>query len=239
MKTFVIGDIHGAYKALLQCLERSKFDYEKDTLICLGDVADGWSEVPECIDELMKIKNLIYILGNHDIWFRDWFETGAQPLIWTEQGGQATLDAYIKRRPDCWKEHEEFIKKGHYKYIDTENRIFVHGGFLRGVEIDSQTWQTFVWDRSLAEKVPCGYDNPHFKIREFKEVFLGHTPVNSFPSFQTKYNIPLNTPINAGNVWLLDTGGGWEGKVTIMDVDTHEYWQSDICADLYPNEHGR
>ena len=28
MKTFVIGDIHGGYKALVQCLERSKFDYE-------------------------------------------------------------------------------------------------------------------------------------------------------------------------------------------------------------------
>ena len=38
MKTFVIGDIHGAYKALLQCFERSGFDYEKDHLIVLGDV---------------------------------------------------------------------------------------------------------------------------------------------------------------------------------------------------------
>jgi len=49
MKTFVIGDIHGAYKALIQCLKRSKFDYDRDRLICLGDVVDGYPETKECI----------------------------------------------------------------------------------------------------------------------------------------------------------------------------------------------
>ena len=33
MKTYAIGDIHGAYKALIQCFERSKFDYKNDCLI--------------------------------------------------------------------------------------------------------------------------------------------------------------------------------------------------------------
>ncbi len=47
-KTFVIGDIHGAYRALRQCLERSTFDFEKDRLICLGDVCDGWPETKAC-----------------------------------------------------------------------------------------------------------------------------------------------------------------------------------------------
>lgn len=34
----VMGDIHGAHKALQQCLERSAFDRNKDTLIpdCLA-----------------------------------------------------------------------------------------------------------------------------------------------------------------------------------------------------------
>jgi len=45
-RTLVIGDIHGAYKALVQCLERSGFDKEKDTLITIGDVCDGWHETP-------------------------------------------------------------------------------------------------------------------------------------------------------------------------------------------------
>lgn len=46
-------------------------------------------------------------------------------------------------------------------------------------------------------------------------------------------------PVKALNVYNLDTGGGWEGKVTIMDVDTKGYWQSDLVKELYPNEKGR
>ena len=44
MKTYAIGDIHGAYKALIQCFERSKFDYKNDRLIVMGDVCDGYPE---------------------------------------------------------------------------------------------------------------------------------------------------------------------------------------------------
>lgn len=55
-RTFAMGDIHGAHKALVQCLERCNFNNEIDTLIQLGDVADGWSETYECVEELLKIK---------------------------------------------------------------------------------------------------------------------------------------------------------------------------------------
>ena len=74
--TFVIGDIHGSYRALLQCLEKSRFNYQNDTLICLGDVADGWPETSQAIEELLRIENLIYVMGNHDFWAVDWMETG-------------------------------------------------------------------------------------------------------------------------------------------------------------------
>ncbi len=35
------------------------------------------------------------------------------------------------------------------------------------------------------------------------------------------------------------TGGGYEGRLTIMDIDTKEFWQSDNMKSLYPNERGR
>ena len=40
LRTFVIGDIHGAHKALIQCFERSGFDHSSDRLISLGDACD-------------------------------------------------------------------------------------------------------------------------------------------------------------------------------------------------------
>ena len=62
-RTLAIGDIHGGHRAMMQCLERSEFNYKKDRLISLGDGADGWSGVVECIEELHKIKNLFILLG--------------------------------------------------------------------------------------------------------------------------------------------------------------------------------
>ena len=58
-RTLVLGDMHGAKEALLQVLSLSKFDNELDRLIFLGDVADGWHEVPECVDiqELVGMVN--------------------------------------------------------------------------------------------------------------------------------------------------------------------------------------
>jgi serine/threonine protein phosphatase 1 len=44
-----------------------------------------------------------------------------------------------------------------------------------------------------------------------------------------------NKPLHLGNLWALDQGAGWGGKLTLMDVNTHEYWQSDPVSTLYPD----
>lgn len=91
MKTFVIGDIHGTYRALIQCFERSGFDYSRDRLIVLGDVCDGYPEVREVFDELLSIEHLRLLMGNHDVWALDWAQYGLRPQIWTSQGGDRTI----------------------------------------------------------------------------------------------------------------------------------------------------
>ena len=75
-RLWVIGDIHGAHRALQQCLQRSGFNREQDHLISLGDVSDGWPETRAVIDKLLKVKNLVHVLGNHDFWTLEWMETG-------------------------------------------------------------------------------------------------------------------------------------------------------------------
>jgi len=100
MKTFVIGDLHGGHKALLQVLERSGFDYENDKLISLGDIADGWTDVVECFDTLLSLKNFVMVRGNHDQWLKKWLQKGEQPDLWVKQGGQNTLASHL--RPYCF-----------------------------------------------------------------------------------------------------------------------------------------
>ncbi len=238
MRTFAIGDIHGAYRALMQCLNRANFDKKKDRLICLGDVADGWSEVVPCIEELLKIKNLVYIIGNHDAWLIDWLARGKSPYIWTSQGGGASIKSYLSLPDDLrgrvMRRHIKFFRKGVYYFVDEDNRLYVHGGFNYNQPIDETSDYDKTWDRDLY--ITVGYrtkaaKSSEYLVKDYKEVFIGHTTTS-------RYDPKLN-PVNFENLWNLDQGAGWEGKLTIMDVVTKEYWQSDIVKDLYPEEKGR
>jgi serine/threonine protein phosphatase 1 len=68
-RTFVLGDVHGAYRALVQVFERSGFNRRKDRLICLGDVADRNPEVAECFTELLKLT--LMDVDTHEYWQSD------------------------------------------------------------------------------------------------------------------------------------------------------------------------
>ena len=94
MTTYVMGDIHGGHKALLQCLQRSGFDYDRDILIQLGDIADGFDEVFACVEELLTIRHLVAIKGNHDDWLQTFIRTSFHPQYWS-QGGEGTLRSYL------------------------------------------------------------------------------------------------------------------------------------------------
>ena len=232
MKTFAIGDIHGAHKALVQCLERSGFNYAKDILIVLGDVVDGWSETPFCIEELLKIRNMIYIWGNHDWWANKWLQSGWTHPVWESQGGDATKESYIQNG-DLLVKHRDFFKVARFYHID-DNRLFVHGGIpprLIQKSIRDQEPNDLMWDRELYLKARWKhYRNPDFKYGDYSEIFLGHT---------STVNVGDREPFKYCNIWNLDQGGGWEGKLSIMDVDTHEYWQSDIVGHIYKGIRGR
>jgi len=242
-RTFCMADIHGNFKALKQCLERSGFDKENDTLIQLGDVADGWSEVSECVEELLSLTNLIAIRGNHDVWAYDWFKYGMTPILWTQQGGRQTMESYVRTGLLVDQHHRDFWNDQIDYYIDEQNRLFIHAGWDYRYE---GSWEKLVnekvnagtiakechWDRSLIAGARSAFglkNNPsgRFKpLEQFKEIYIGHTADNTGPK-------------QYGNLWNLDSGAGWHGKLTIMDIDTKEFWQSDDAKSLYPNELGR
>lgn len=230
MKRFVIGDIHGGHKALVQCLNRSKFDPDKDLLISLGDICDGWPEVNRVIDELLRIKNLKVILGNHDEWTLRWMKDGWSGDIWTSQGGLATMESYERDRTRVPETHKRLLESATL-FMEIDNKLFVHGGINPGMELTKQDPELLMWDRDLLnDAIRVAKKTPEHRYGNWNDIFVGHTT--------TEINKTLK-PILACNVWALDTGGGWSGKLTIMDIDSHEYWQSDLVPDLYPHIPGR
>jgi len=240
MRTLVIADMHGAHKALLQCLERSKFNNETDQLICLGDTSDGWSEVPECFDELLKIKNLIYIIGNHDEWLRLWLKFGHNPINWLSQGGQATVNAYIRvmkdKGTDSLRSHEAFLDKALPYYHDEQNRVFVHGGFSWHTPLEENSRKDMMWDRHMYSTAWMWHlKGNKDSFKDYNEIYIGHTSTCYSYGKQTASYVPLKL----SNLWAMDQGAGYEGKLSIMDIDTKEFFQSDLVFSLYPNNKGR
>ena len=223
-RVFVIGDIHGAYRALRQCLERSAFNYENDHLICLGDVADGWPETRASIDELLRIKKLTYILGNHDWWTLQWMLTGKTEELWFSQGGKATIDSYDHPIPT---DHIALLSDAPLHYLHG-NKLFVHAGIDPLMPLEKQDKGTFLWDRTLATRALSLYPNSAGEqLSIYDEIYIGHTPV------------PFPNPIKSVGVWLMDTGAGWSGVLSMMDIDTKEMFISDPVPQLYPGVEGR
>ena len=238
VRKIVTGDIHGSFKALKQCLERSKFDYENDILICLGDTCDGYPETNKCFEELVKIKNLVYVIGNHDCWFYKWIVLGNKFKkedrqsydAWYYQGGKATIKSYDRNNSNVPKKVKNLLSmiKGKYYYLDDKNRLFVHGGVDLSKPLIDNTIETFIWDRSIIDKArELRADNEiygtDFKLEPYKEIYVGHTDISNISK----------VPLRIVNLICMDTGCGWSGCLTFMDIDTKQYWQSDKTEILY------
>lgn len=221
MKTFVIGDIHGNIEALNQCLKRSNIDFDKDTLITLGDFADGYDYTFDCIEKILEIKNRIDIKGNHDIWLEEFLQYGRTPSIWLQNGGKTSIKSYENRSEEDKDNHLKFLRGQHYYYVDDENRAFVHGGYTSPDGLGNDDLYDYTWDRDLWDIALSGNVSQTIPkiLRHYSRVFIGHT--------STVYRNKTDLPLYKSNVWNIDNGGGGGGKLTIMDVDTEEYWQSD------------
>lgn len=224
MNRFVIGDIHGAHRALQQCLGRAGFDYQADLLIALGDVCDGWPETRQAVDELLKIKNLKFILGNHDYLALQWMQYGIQHEEWLDQGGLATLHSY---NAIAIEEHKNFFERA-LPYLVMDNKLFVHAGFNPLKRIEEQSVELLLWDRNLA-RIAIDFYNKGIEapLTVYSEVYVGHTP------------IALGKPLQACGIWLMDTGAGWSGVLSLMNIDTKEVFTSDPVPLLYPGVTGR
>ncbi len=239
-RTLVIGDIHGAYKALEQALLRAKVR-DEDTLIFLGDYVDGWSESAKVIDLLISLKqqqDCVFMLGNHDAWTREWLNARDASPVWLKYGGQSTVDSYSGFVQEDMDRHIDFYNTLQNFYIDAKNNLYIHAGFSSMHGPTSETyssnynWDRTLWEMALAMDVRIKKDSELYpkRLKLFKEIFIGHTPT---------INYDVDVPMNAVNVWNIDTGAAFTGKVSVMDIDTKEYWQSDGVRTLYPNERGR
>ena len=81
-----------------------------------------------------------------------------------------------------------------------------------------------MWDRTL-----WNLRHNLKKIDPYKEIYVGHTSIYNFS----------HRPLRYANIWFMDTGAGWEGVLSMMDIDSKEIFQSEVVSELYPGVIGR
>lgn len=239
-RKLVIGDIHGGLRALIQVLERASAT-EQDTLVFLGDYVDGWTESAQVIEFVMALADhqpCVFIKGNHDVWLENWLRTGDADSKWLFHGGRSTVESYETFDGDSKSRHLNFLEQMQLFDIDEMNRLFIHAGFtsMHGPQQEFYS-SNFGWDRTLWE-VASTMDRRVEKhsllfpkrLKLFHEIFIGHTPT-------LYYNVDV--PMKGCNVWNIDTGAAFKGRLTVLNSDTKEFWQSDPVMDLYPGQTGR
>lgn len=240
MRTFVFGDIHGGYKALVQLVEKLNLT-STDKLIFLGDYVDGWSEAAQVVEYLLELEKkfqCIFILGNHDLWAGRWLNLGASNPVWEEHGGRETKASYQNTGLLVEPSHKEFFNRLKEYYIDEENRLFIHAGYssIHGVTKEEYASNYYfdrtLWEMAVSMNPEIKPDDPDYpkRLKHYKEIYVGHTPTTNFG---------FDTPMHKANIWNIDTGAGFKGPLSCIELNTKEIFQSDEVWKLYPNEKGR
>ncbi|MCW3124677.1 MAG: hypothetical protein JWO03_335 [Bacteroidetes bacterium] len=238
--TYVIGDIHGALRALKQLMERVN-PLKNDKLIFLGDYVDGWSESAQVIEYLIQLQKeyeCIFIKGNHDAWCEKWLENRLPDEMWLKNSGSSTVMSYSFVPEQEKEQHLAFLRNTKMYETDGQNRLFIHAGYTSMHGPSHETYSTnYYWDRTLWEMAVCmdkrvAKDSKLYpkRLLLYKEIFIGHTPTLHYD---------IDVPMQGCNIWNIDTGAGFSGKLTAMNIDNKEFWQSDTCESLYPAEKGR
>jgi serine/threonine protein phosphatase 1 len=244
-RRLVVGDVHGARKALDQALERAAFDPAQDELVFLGDLVDGWPDSAAVLDFVGSLPHWQLVLGNHDIWALHWLAGKGVVPAWLGYGGWATIHSLVRAAggtpsrsvpalPEAIRLHYLAILRQAKPYIVIDDDLFVHAGVDRSRSLLMQDEQTLFWERKIVLEAlngeggfpPVPISTRKLRVLEFRRIFVGHTQV-TFDNFR---------PVFRDGVWLLDQGAGWDGKLTVMDIATEEYWQSDLVSSLYPQE---
>lgn len=228
MRTFILGDVHGAYRALQCVLNKVEFEYNVDKLIFIGDIADGWGEFDKCLNLFQSIGNFTAIVGNHDIFIRNYIKSGVIDKRWMMQGGVKTVEMLAKDKHlrDLFE-----LYFANSKYYTIENNNFIcHAGFNLGSMMNSIDDITFATNRSLYKTMVkadrCGekvlFD---YSLGYFNRVIIGHTPTHKHIPFIS------NQCIN------IDTGAGKFGKLTLYNLDENTYIQSKFVKSYYKKPH--
>ena len=201
-RTIAIGDIHGHREALQAIIEVIDMRPD-DTLVFLGDYVDHGPDsrgVLEKVIELHDRANVVALLGNHETMML----AGRDDLgFWKRCGGDTTIRSYGGDVGGIPSGHIAFLESLPM-YHETGTHLFTHANYAPNKPLDQTDSQTALW-------LPLtDLPGPHYSG---KIAIVGHTPQSD------------GAILDHGHVKCIDTGCGYGGVLTALDVGTGHTWQ--------------
>ncbi|MBI4633430.1 MAG: serine/threonine protein phosphatase [Deltaproteobacteria bacterium] len=210
-KIFAIGDVHGCIAKLQDLVSALPFDTEQDTLLFLGDYIDRGPDSKGVIDYLLdlrrKIGNVVFLSGNHEQMFLNYYRRNEGKQLFLMNGGESTIISYGRaglkdgRKMNVPESHLEFFDSLRTSY-ETDRYIFVHAGLKPGIPWEMQTPEDMLWIRHefIGSTADFG-----------KTVVFGHTS--------------LDEPLVGKNKIGIDTGAVYGGKLTCVELPSLAIYQ--------------
>lgn len=216
-RTFVIGDIHGCYDALLELFYAISPDLEEDRIILLGDYIDRGPDAKKVVSFIIRLMEqapgrIIPLLGNHEQAFLAAL-AGEGRDFYLRMGGDQTLLSYGIKPPFTGPiagripiSHLHFFDELLLFWEDDEY-IYVHAGLQPGLHLSQQSpsWCCWAREQFLASDYDFG-----------KTVVFAHTP----------FDTPLVTKKRIG----IDTGAVYGGRLTCLVLPDKTFVSVPVAA---------
>jgi serine/threonine protein phosphatase 1 len=226
VRVYVIGDIHGCISlleqlhALVVVDARAARGKARNIIVYLGDYVDRGLHSREVLDVLsgrpLPGFDPVFLRGNHDQQFLDFFDDPHSGAVWFRYGGDATVYSYGVRIPESVGAAERFtyvrdelaakVPQAHIDfltrtqlYCEIGDYAFVHAGIRPELPLDRQVPEDLMWIRDGF----LDYDRPLDKV-----VVHGHS-VSDQPQLR-EHRIGIDTGACYGNALtcLVLEGGG-------------------------------
>ena len=221
--TYTISDLHGCYDEFMEMLELINFG-PTDKLYILGDVVDRGDQSLECLQYIMRTKNITLLAGNHEVLMLDYFNNRENAADrWFRNGGQATLGQLQALGTDECNKVLQYVRKlKFYKTLTVNKRRFFlsHAGYEASSPITKQTERNLTWSRDEFYKYPA--NNKYIAV-------FGHTPTVSLrKSLLSDPQGPERDIITDCSVWVdeqfkdkicIDSGCYYKGALAALRLD--------------------
>ena len=194
MARYIIGDIHGCARSLVDLVVTIDPKAGTDELIFVGDYIDRGPDTYGVVAYLLSLSETFactFLRGNHESMMLRAYaeEQESQRAHWLLHGGEETLLSYAvgtgsRIIPSA---HWDFFGATRW-YRDDPDAFIVHGGVSPDVSIAKNLAafypEDFLWQRAHLGRT----SHPHWE----KKVVCGHTP--------------LPEPLMMERLWAIDTG---------------------------------